>query len=251
VGFFSASSWNTQRDLPKNVDYCSCLPFLLIWGVVVGCSFWFSICLAQENHLFAIHGKGAAADVTRTWTTISHGKGGPSTTYHIQYAYTAGDSEITASTTVSSEMYARVDEGDHIPILYLPEKPRDNRIDSPSIAAAYRWGAIGGFAFAAVVFGLGGWGLRYLHGQNKIFTWLGDSGARCQGEVSRLVEVNTGKGGIRAYLELTFRTQRGETIMGRSGYVNGWGQARWAEGDSVPVFYNPDNPRQFALNLRK
>jgi hypothetical protein len=249
--FLSVTSWSTQRNLPQNVDYCPIWFFLLLWIVVVVGSLWFAVHLSEENHLFAIHGRRAAAEITNKWTTTSHGKGGTSTNYHIQYAYTGGDYRFTVSTTISGETYERIDVGDHIPVLYLPEKPGDNRIDSPSIASKYRFGANGCFIFAAVVFGLGGWGLRYIHGQNTIFTWLGDSGARCQGEVTRLVQVNTGKGGVRTYLELSFRTQRGETVEGRTGYVNGWRQPQWAEGDPIPVFYNPDLPRQFALNLRK
>jgi hypothetical protein len=250
--FFPTYSWNTQRDLPKSVDYCPIWFFLLLWIAVIAGTLWFSIHLTEENHLFAIHGRHVPAEITDKWTTVSHGRGGSSTNYHLQYAYTGGDYRITDDTTTSSDMYGRIDVGDRIPVIYLPEKPSDNRIDSLSIAGKYQAGAIFGFVFAAGVFGLGGWGLRSTHNQNRIFTWLGNSGARCQGEVTRLVEVNTGKGGIRTYLELSFRTQRGKTIEGRSGYVNGWGQeSPWAEGDSISVFYNPDLPGQFALNLRK
>jgi hypothetical protein len=251
MGRYFSASWGPPRELPRNVDYCPIWIFLLLWVAVAVGSLGFSVYLSHENHLFAIHGRRVAAAITNKWTTVSHGKGGASTNYHFQYAYTGGDYRFTESTTTSPGMYGIIDVGDHVPVLYLPEKPADNRIDSPSIAAEYRWGAIGGFVFAAVVFGLGGQGLLYLHGQNKIFTWLGNSGARCQGEVTHLVEVNTGKGGVRTYLEFSFHTQRGETMEGRTGYVNGWGGSQWAEGDSIPVFYNPDFPQQFAVNLRK
>ncbi len=142
---------------------------------------------------------------------------------HIQYAYTGGDYRISISTTISPGTYRRIDVGDYIPVLYLPERQATIASIHPasrrSIAGAPS--AVSPLPPPCAVSEDGDCGIST--NRTSSSPGLAARGARCQGEVTRLVDVNTGKGGVRTYLEFSFRTQRGETIEGRTDYVNGWG----------------------------
>jgi hypothetical protein len=253
AGTFWSFPAGPQPPLKPGVLYYPLGIIGTIWALLVAALFGVSAYLAYENHLFAIHGRKVTGGLINKWVEKhTGGRSGTSYSFYIRYDYRVTGGLIgTCSTTLPRGTWDLLEVGQTLPLVYLPEKPIDSRIDTPAQAAHYTMTAAVVFLFGAVILGLGGWGLGCQHGQNKIFLWLGESGARCQGTVASLVDVNTGKGGIRSYLAFRFVTNTGREITGRTGYLT-WAQNRcWKENDPIRVFYNPARPEQFAADMTK
>jgi len=190
--------------------------------------------------------------VTGRNITISHGRHGSSTTYHLAYRFfdVVGTGYV-CSTTVTSQTYYNLNEGGQVPVKYLPHYAAINRVDRPvedrsHETTAWVFMGIGG------LFGGFGW-YSFIRLEKLIFyrRWLRKNGVRCAGTVDG-VEVDTSLSvnhrNVR-YLTYSYTDSTGRKHQDSSQGLSIKQEELWETGDSIDVYYDPRNYSASAVGL--
>ena len=190
--------------------------------------------------------------VTNRYISVSHGRHGSTTHYHIQYQFRDGEEhQFAVSTTVASSSYYSLSSHGPIPVKYLPHLPTISRIDLPAEDSSYEtiaWSflLLGGF------FGGCGW-YSFIELERLIFyrRWLRKSGIRCAGtvdfiETNQKLEINHRN---PHYLLYHYTDSTGKKQQDSSVYLSVKQEGTWNEGDSIDVFYDPRDPSKSTVIL--
>ena len=136
----------------KRAVYHSAVWLVLpLWLILLGSVLARVGILAHENHLFATEARHTNGVVLRRIVQHFHGAHN-SFMFLLLYTYTAGDLQGRCITEVTPETFDRVQDGGPLPIDYLPENPRDNRIAYPWENIGAVWGPFDDSVLAAMVF---------------------------------------------------------------------------------------------------
>jgi len=231
----------------KRAVYHSAVWLVLpLWLILLGSVLARVGILAHENHLFATEARHTNGVVLRRIVQHFHGAHN-SFMFLLLYTYTAGDLQGRCITEVTPETFDRVQDGGPLPIDYLPENPRDNRIAYPWENIGAVWGPFDDSVLAAMVFVPGACLAWYFGSRNRIHARLKAAGSNGVGEVTE-VRKSHGRCGSSTYLTFRFTTAQGLEIAGRSPPVRAHEPTHWQAGDPIRIFYDPNNPARFAVD---
>lgn len=191
--------------------------------------------------------------VTDRHITVSHGRHGSSTTYHIGYRYVDGQGQeyVTSASVVSGTYYDLTVPGS-VPIKFLPLFHAINRIDLPAEDSSYETqaclftvlgGAFGGFGWYAFI------GLERLIFYRR---WLRKNGVRCAGRIDRIEtsSVTVNKRNVR-YLAYSYTDPAGRRYEDSSEGLSATEESIWSEGEPIQVFCDPRDSGRSAVRLDK
>ena len=190
--------------------------------------------------------------VTDHYITISHGRHGSSTTYHVSYVFHDTDQAgFVCSTTVTSQTYYGLSREGPVPVKYLPHFPAISRIDLPAEDASYAEMAWVFMGFGGL-FGGCGWH-SFIELERLIFyrRWLRKFGVRRAGSVDR-IETNTSmtiNNRNPRYLLYSYVDTTGKKQQDSSQYLSVKQEELWSEGDSIDVYYDPRDPSKSTVVL--
>jgi len=180
--------------------------------------------------------------VTGRHISISHGRHGSSTTYHLDYSFKdAAGAPCSDSASVASQTYYDLSVQDPMPIKYLPGWPTINRVDFP---VEDRNHEIGAWMFVALGGAFGGFGWYAFIGLERLIfyrRWLRRCGVRCVGTVDEIdrdtsVVVN---GRCPSYVNYSYSDSTGRKHQDSSQGLSPKQEELWKRGDTIDVFYDP------------
>jgi len=191
--------------------------------------------------------------VTDRYISISHGRHGSSTTYHIGYRYTdAEGAKFVTNVSVNSNTYDSLRRHGAIPVKYLPQFHGINRIDLPDEDRSYRNQALF-FMGLGGLFGGFGWYV-FIGLERLIFyrRWLRKNGIRCAGRIERIEDssVTVNKRNVR-YLVYSYTDASGTNHKDSSEGLSSVQDSAWNEGDPIEVFCDPRDSSKSAAMLTK
>lgn len=195
-----------------------------------------------RNCQFAGDVERIVGTVTNRHITVSHGRHGSSTTYHVSYQFRdADENAFTCSTSVTGETYHELTIQGSIPVKYLPHFPTINRIDLPAEDSSYETMAWAFMGFGGL-FGGCGW-YSFIELERLIFyrRWLRKFGVRRAGTVDQ-IEINTSmtiNHRNPSYLLYSYTDSTGKKQQDSSIYLSVQQEGIWKEGDSIDVYYDP------------
>lgn len=221
-----------------------------LWAVFTGAVLWFGGWWTWQNHLFADHGRSTAATVIRLYTTISHGRHGSSTTYHVVYGYRVGDLLVNTQTSVHRATYLQMTAGGILPIKYLPEKPDDSRLDNTAEDADKSRAQWAGLGVGLVSLVVGTYATAHTHRRNRLQRRLTATGFSTQGTITDIASERVGKR-MQPYLRFEFNDHRGQRIEGRTGPLTDRQAEPWTVGRLITVHYDGADSRVFTVNLHE
>jgi uncharacterized membrane protein len=207
-----------------------------------------------RNCQFAGHVERIAGLVTNRYITVSHGKHGSTTYFHVTYQFRdTGSNLFACSTTVTSTTYYEESVHASIPVKYLPHYPTISRIDLPAEDSNYRniaWG----FMLFGGLFGGFGW-YSFFELERLIFyrRWLRKFGVRREGKVDR-IEINTSlqiNHRNPHYLLYSYTDATGKKQRDSSVYLSIKQEGIWSDGDLIDVYYDPRAPSKSTVILDK
>ncbi len=190
--------------------------------------------------------------VTSHYITVSHGRHGSSTNYHLGYRFRdTGENMYVSNTTVTSTTYYEVTLHGSIPVKYLPKFPTINRIDLPAEDSNYTTMAWASMLLGGL-FGGCGW-YSFIELERLIFyrRWLRKFGVRRAGSVDS-IEINTSMQINHRnphYLLYSYTDATGKKQRDSSVYLSEKQEGRWSEGDSIDVYYDPRDPSKSTVIL--
>ncbi len=223
----------------------------LVWVILAGSFLSATAWLLYEDFLFAYESKPAVAIVDRKYFTVSHGRHGSTTTYHLAYHYVVGRTRVGCRASVENATYSSVAPGQSVPVLYLPAELVSNRIELPAEEEVVKWDS--GILIAVSLFLSigGGWMFRYYLRRNRLYHFLLASGLQCQGTVTAVRFNLVGKAQTKQYyLEFTFHDNRGQLQLGSTWYLMPGTESLWDVGRTIPVYFDPKNSERFTVNLK-
>ena len=236
----------------RAIPYTSLWAGSLLWAVLSGALFIATGWQLHENYLFAHHSAAATATVGNRYTTISHGRHGDSTNYHLQYHYQVGDVTAGVNTTVDYATYAAVRIGSPLPVLYIIENIGHNRINMPAENNDRARALYITLSLTALDLIIGTWMTTYYVRRNRLYRELFARGVQCQGLVTDVNFDLVGKARTqRYYFIFTFRDQQGSELTGRTWYLRPGDELLWREQMPVSVFYDSRDARKFTVDLTR
>jgi hypothetical protein len=202
------------------------------------------------NHAFAARGIGDEAFVEREYNQVWHDKyGDPRYEPHIVYRYDVNGVTYHPDTVITDDTEVYLRTRVTIPIKYLPEAPARSRIDLEAESDHYRLKAGGGIYIGFLIFVIGGFILGYSASQNAEWKRLKRLGFACIGRVQSIETTNPRTRNERRFLIVEFTDQAGHRIQGRAQTLSLLQRTRWKEGDSIRVYYDPQNTANFGFDL--
>jgi len=206
-----------------------------------------------RNWQFSGDVERVVGNVTARYITVSHGRHGSSTTYHIGYRYTDLEGTVfLTSVSVVYGTYYRLGMPGAVPIKYLPQFHTLNRIDLPDEDGSYRNQAL---AFTGIggVFGGFGW-YSFIGLERLIFyrRWLRKNGVRCAGRVERLESssMTINKRNVR-YIVYSYTDPSGRKHEDSSEGLTAAEDEAWRDGDRIDVFCDPRDSSRSAVVLNR
>jgi hypothetical protein len=206
-----------------------------------------------RNWQFSGRVERVMGSVTDRYITVSHGRHGSTTHYHICYRYSDEQGwDFSENTTVTSTTYYELTSPGAVPIKFLPQQHDIDRIDLPAEDSSYTrtaWGfTLGGLALGGV-----GWYV-FIGLERLIFyrRWLRKNGIRCAGHVDRLEAspITVNKRTVY-YMVYTYTDPLGRKHMDDSEGMTEAQYGSWHDGDSVDVFCDPRDNSRSAVRLDK
>jgi hypothetical protein len=182
--------------------------------------------------------------------TVSHGRHGSSTTYHVSFRYRdAQETQFIASTTVTSSTYYNLGVPGSVPVKFLPQFHAINRIDLPAEDRSYETQG-GLFTLLGGAFGGFGW-YSFIGLERLIFyrRWLRKNGIRCAGHIDRIetTSVSVNKRNVR-YIVYSYADPSGQKHQDSTEGLSATQDDTWSDGEPIEVFCDPrDNTRSAAL----
>jgi hypothetical protein len=232
------------------------IPYQSVW---LGMSLWLLVTSGllgwggwqtYENHLFADHARPVTGTVIDRGVSVSHGRGGTTYHYSLAYNYQADNLGVTCRTSVLGSTYGAFAIGDPIPLLYLPEKPSDSRINALAEDESLRNKAFMVCALGLIALVAGAGISSYVIWRNKINRRLIATGLSCEGRVTSVDWDLVGKQQTMAYyLVFIFRDNRGQEIMGKTWHLRPGEENAWREGQPIQVYYDTTRPECFTVDL--
>jgi hypothetical protein len=137
-----------------------------------------------RNWQFASNAERVKGIVTDRHISVSHGRHGSSTTYHIGFRYADHEgAEFVTSVSVVSDTYDSLHLHRAVPVKYLAQYHSINRIDLPEEDSSYQTQAMA-FTGFGLLFGGCGW-YSFISLERLIFyrRWLRKNGVQCRGRV--------------------------------------------------------------------
>jgi len=190
--------------------------------------------------------------VTERYTTVSHGRHGSSTTYHLDYRFNdTGGKTWDCNDSVASQTYYDLSEQGPVPIKYLPNYPDISRVDLPIEDRNHE---IMAWMFMALGGAFGGFGWYAFIGLERLIfyrRWLRRCGVRCMGRVDA-VEVNTSitiNNRNPRYLNYSYTDSTGQKHQDSSQGLSQKQEELWHEGDAIDVYYDPRDYTQSTVAL--
>jgi len=199
-----------------------------------------------RNWQFASTAERVKGIVTDRHISVSHGRHGSSTTYHIGFRYADHEgAEFVTSVSVVSQTYDSLHLHRAVPVKYLSQYHSINRIDLPEEDSSYQMQAMA-FTGFGLLFGGCGW-YSFISLERLIFyrRWLRKNGVQCVGRVERIEasDVTVNKRNVR-YLVYSYTDTAGARREDSTEGLSAAQDAAWHEGDSIEVFCDPrDNSR--------
>ena len=222
----------------------------ILFSILGGGFLSWAIWLAYQNHLFASYARHTEGIVVRKFVTETYGRHG--TVYHhynFLYEYAVGPLQVERAVEVHGLTWSQYAERDSILITYLPEEPKNSRIDDPSETRATstqaHWAL--GIGLATLIFGCGT--TAYIVQKNNIRKSLMGSGLQTTGKITSVATENPSGKQVRTFLKLEFSDNRGRLVQGRTWDLSRAEEDAWNEGMPVQVFYSSTNPDQFTVSL--
>ena len=240
----------SKPAVPRAIVYNRWLPVgVVLWTiftvVVLGIGGW----MTWHNHLFADHARKATGTVLRHYTTITHGKGGSTTThYHLNYGYRVGDLLVNASTSVRQATWSQLGDGGPVPIKYLPEKPQDSRVDNAGEDYDAWQEATIGLVVGLSSLVIGSIVTARAYRRNRQQKRLVAQGIPTQGRITSVDTERVGKQ-MMLFLLFEFNDNRGQLVEARTRPLTSKEEGVWTIGKAVPVFYDRDNSRILTVDL--
>jgi hypothetical protein len=207
---------------------------------------------AYRNWQFSGKIERTSGIVTGKHITITHGRHGSHTNYHVSYRYfdLNGSSFVTSCTVVSSTYYQLAVDGS-IPIKYLPEEHGLNRIDVPAEDRNYTIQAV---LFTLLGGGFGGFGWwSFISLERLIFyrRWLRKNGVRCAGKVERVEDANVSVNKRQVhYLVYSYTDSLGRSLEGSTEGLTNEEEMAWTKGAPAVIYYDPRDSSRSAMQLR-
>ncbi len=236
----------------RAVPYTSLWLGTLLWVVVSGIVLYASGYQLHENYLFAHHSAPVTATVERRYTTISHGRHGSTTNYHLQYHYQVGNVIADARTTVNRATYVTVGNGSSLPILYITTNISHNRVNTPAEDSDRTRTLEITLGLTAIDLIVGTCVMIYYVRRNRLNRELLARGVPCAGVVTRVDFDLVGKTRTaRYYLIFSFRDQQGGEQTGRTWYLKPGDEMHWREQMPVSVFCDSRDAKKFTVDLTR
>lgn len=234
------------RAIPFTSIWLGLVLWVLVGGSLLAGASW----LLYQDYLFANYGKPIMGTVDRKFMRETQGKHGPVYTPCLDYEFQVGQMTAHCESTVQNGTYESVTEGDPLPIIYLPEKITDNRINLPAENQRVQLITFGLVTASLVVFVGGLFILRYYLRQNKINRYLLSNGLSCQGLVSEVKFNLVGKAQTKQYyLVFTFRDNQGRERAGTTWPLKRGEESLWKESSPIQVYFDPNNSERFTVDL--
>lgn len=236
----------------KAVPYTSLWLGTTLWVLITGGLLAGTGWQLYENYLFSHYSHSVEARVDRKFMSVTHGKGGPTYTPHLDYDYHVGSVVVRAETSVQPDTYNQEREGWMVPVLYVEGEVVNNRIDLPAENQRV-WLLTSILIAGSLLFSVSGTCLViYYLRQNKRYRYLRDRGVSCQGVVTNVPYRLVGKYKTRQYyLTFAFRDSLGEEITGTSWPLKKGQELFWKEGSSIPVYFDGANARSFTVEINR
>jgi hypothetical protein len=127
------------KDLPSSSIWIAAV--VAVFGTYVFVS---GVQSVYRNWQFAGAVERTMGTVTNRYTTVTQGRRGPRTYYHISYHYRdTQDAQFFAGAGVTSQTYSSLTESDPVPIkyLHLPNSQELSRVDLPAEDRKHEWDA--------------------------------------------------------------------------------------------------------------
>jgi hypothetical protein len=185
--------------------------------------------------------------------TVTHGKHGSSTHYHVSYRYRdANETQFLTSITVTSSTYYSLGVPGSVPVKFLPDHHAVNRIDLPAEDRDYE---IQGTMFTLLGGAFGGFGWYSFIGLERLIfyrRWLRKNGVRCAGFVQRLEasSYSVNHRNVR-YIVYSYTDPTGQKHQDSTEGLSAKQDAVWSDGDPIEVFCDPRDSSRSAAFLSK
>lgn len=124
----------------------------VLTAVVIGFIAAFTF-VPQPLLVMNLNQRGQAAQATISGHYIQHGK---STTYHVQFSYSANEASYVVQQDVSADTYNKLAQGTHVTIRYLPDDPAQARLwgaNADESNTQFYFFVIVGICLAVLIFG--------------------------------------------------------------------------------------------------
>ena len=222
---------------------------LIFWALITGTLAYLGVTRSYDDYQFSHHAVPITGTLVQKYYTVSHGKHGPSYTYHVSYNYSVGDLRGFCDQTVLPGTYSYLGSDRAVPVMYLPDNPAKVRVNlavEEREIHLHTWG----ICFIAGLFLVAGaFGFTMTFRANAIYQRLLREGLPCRATVTDVGCDYVGKARTpKFYLKFQYRDSQGNELSGRSVYLRQEEEGRWREGDAIDVRYDRSKPRRFMID---
>lgn len=164
------------------------------------------------------------------------------TSYRISYRFETDAGEpVESSAEAGVAAWEAAREGDRLPVEYLVDSPRVNRLAGHSRLAATLIPLLLGGLVGGAGMGLVAVNLRRIGRQHRIFT----AGTPVDARITGIRASHFKRGSTHlCHIHYAFTTPTGQTFQGKSPPMHPRETDAYAAGDRVEVRYDPADPRQ-------
>jgi hypothetical protein len=223
---------------------------IIFWALITGALLYLAVTRSYDDYRFSHHAVTTAGTLVQKYFTVSHGKGGPTYTYHVSYNYVVGNVQGFCDQAVLPNTYTYINSGSPVPLMYLPDdagKVRINLLNEERTIHLHTWGV----CFIAGLFLVAGVaGFTSTFRANAIYQRLLREGQLCRATVTDVACDYVGKTRTpKYYLKLQYRDTMGAELAGRSVYLPREEEGRWRKGNTLDLRYDRQKPRRFIIDL--
>lgn len=217
------------------------LVFALIGaGLILGATFMFSSSFSLKRNAIETTGK-----VVRIVSkTDSDG-----TIYYPEVSFKTKDNQDIVFSSNMGSSYIAYDEGDNVPVLYLPEKPYGAKIDS--LGELYVGPIV--ISFLALIFGGIGFGaLAHIIGKEKMHKRVIMMGHSLEAEVTEVEPNHSYKvNGRSPFMIFAQAENPGDGTIQIFKSENIWFNPKnhIKTGDKIKVYYDPAKPSDYLVDI--